>query len=1080
MSCQLGSVSASSQKPAVRNPSHKSAAYSAGLSSSGIVKDTVTTQTALQGTNTNLMTQDLQSLPTMTSVQQQQQTDLTVETQKRTIREHPLYPLLALLFRQCETGTIRPTSPPSLEMFDEDLRDFIVRKERDIQHESAAAPRDCSQTSSPAVPPPSPTSHQQQSSQLYLQARLSNTKNRGGNINGNDCASAVRRHSYSATTPVANGTEYSPTQGDSRFDETGKNGAHKTGGRSHNDIPLTVFVDHRDLDELIVQAIKVLRIHLLELHKVNELSKDFCSRYIESLKTRFKSELMFQDSDPPSPDGSDAMSPYLSSHYQSYLPMCASTYGNHGYKLDELLPFGAGGDMQSGHPGGLSSDLSQVCASGSVTPDSSHRHSAEPGAFNCNSAAGYLGPNSYLNELKINGAGRAFPMGPYFPPRAAAVAAALNAGLDSLNCSGGGTGAGGKTKRGVLPKRATQVMKQWLFQHLVHPYPTENEKMEIAQQTSLTLLQVNNWFINARRRILQPMLDSSSSLALTRHGSDGRGSNGTKNCDSPINKKKKAATSRPSNNRFWPASLAAAAVLHPVAAGLISPNSSLQQSEMGMANSRNYHPKTVPAGSEIPSSADSAAELQGRKVSRVKRSPRNEQQQQQQSPMDSPESKRVRPEDESPQYNLSFEAATAQKLASMQLQQRQRPGFTLNGESEESHECAENELRRSTYLSHSSPVSTAERGRLVETGLGLQTMHVSVEKNGVPGSSSSSSSVSGESHHHHHQHQHHHHHHQDQQARKHLAHGYTEEQSSRSFLNYLPRTKLENHSFPYETQDLTSYQSHLLPEKQENLRQRESHVSSDLSHFSASTDIPGLEPMLIQRYGAYNNWYQCNNSHADEANSSRPRYQDLRETSGSSGGGGGGFGSPYDGFPAPRPAVSALLHENGASYFGQSCLGMEMYGHTPRQTATASATAAAAAAAAAWATQSFAGLPGGNDSGSRMTPFRYLHLPSSQQLWGAATYGLPPHGADFPGAVAAAGCSQKTELSPSSSSAASGYRFPGDLSGSGGDSGGSQKPSPGDPYSHSGHHHHHQLQQQQQQSVLADEVQGCKETLVNN
>lgn len=38
--------------------------------------------------------------------------------------------------------------------------------------------------------------------------------------------------------------------------------------------------------------------------------------------------------------------------------------------------------------------------------------------------------------------------------------AAFHASLDGL-C------VGGKQKRGVLPKRATQIMKQWLFQHLV-------------------------------------------------------------------------------------------------------------------------------------------------------------------------------------------------------------------------------------------------------------------------------------------------------------------------------------------------------------------------------------------------------------------------------------------------------------------------------------------------------------------------------------------------------------------------------------------------------------------------------------
>ncbi len=43
-----------------------------------------------------------------------------------------------------------------------------------------------------------------------------------------------------------------------------------------------------------------------------------------------------------------------------------------------------------------------------------------------------------------------------------------------------------------------------------HPYPTEEEKKQIALQTNLTLIQVNNWFINARRRILQPMLEASN------------------------------------------------------------------------------------------------------------------------------------------------------------------------------------------------------------------------------------------------------------------------------------------------------------------------------------------------------------------------------------------------------------------------------------------------------------------------------------------------------------------------------------------------------------------------------------------
>ncbi|KAM5246300.1 homeobox protein PKNOX2 isoform 6-T6 [Ctenodactylus gundi] len=71
----------------------------------------------------------------------------------------------------------------------------------------------------------------------------------------------------------------------------------------------------------------------------------------------------------------------------------------------------------------------------------------------------------------------------------------------------------------------------------LHPYPTEDEKRQIAAQTNLTLLQVNNWFINARRRILQPMLDASN--------------------PDPAPKAKKIKSQHRPTQRFWPNSIAA-------------------------------------------------------------------------------------------------------------------------------------------------------------------------------------------------------------------------------------------------------------------------------------------------------------------------------------------------------------------------------------------------------------------------------------------------------------------------------------------------------------------------------------------
>ncbi|KAG1497699.1 hypothetical protein G6F47_005357 [Rhizopus delemar] len=64
-----------------------------------------------------------------------------------------------------------------------------------------------------------------------------------------------------------------------------------------------------------------------------------------------------------------------------------------------------------------------------------------------------------------------------------------------------------KRRRGNLPKAVTAILRDWLCKHKKHPYPTEEEKAQLASETNLNLNQISNWFINARRRILQPMLE---------------------------------------------------------------------------------------------------------------------------------------------------------------------------------------------------------------------------------------------------------------------------------------------------------------------------------------------------------------------------------------------------------------------------------------------------------------------------------------------------------------------------------------------------------------------------------------------
>jgi hypothetical protein len=61
-----------------------------------------------------------------------------------------------------------------------------------------------------------------------------------------------------------------------------------------------------------------------------------------------------------------------------------------------------------------------------------------------------------------------------------------------------------KRRRMNFSNEAVKILKQWFSSHTSKPYPTEEEKEQLAEQSGITVHQVTNWFINMRKRNWDP------------------------------------------------------------------------------------------------------------------------------------------------------------------------------------------------------------------------------------------------------------------------------------------------------------------------------------------------------------------------------------------------------------------------------------------------------------------------------------------------------------------------------------------------------------------------------------------------
>ena len=71
-----------------------------------------------------------------------------------------------------------------------------------------------------------------------------------------------------------------------------------------------------------------------------------------------------------------------------------------------------------------------------------------------------------------------------------------------------------RQKRNRLPSYALHILWDFLRTHKNNPYPTTQQKEQLAKETNLTITQIRNWFTNTRKRKLTQSPDSDEDYSV--------------------------------------------------------------------------------------------------------------------------------------------------------------------------------------------------------------------------------------------------------------------------------------------------------------------------------------------------------------------------------------------------------------------------------------------------------------------------------------------------------------------------------------------------------------------------------------